>query len=49
MGMSRADIVDATNMLNRGDLNKYMTTQRNHKVWMDVYHAKTGGSAIYSR
>ncbi|KAB2936312.1 MAG: type II toxin-antitoxin system MqsR family toxin, partial [Rhodocyclaceae bacterium] len=26
---------------------KSMTTERNHKVWQDVYHAERGGVVVY--
>ena len=47
MGMSRADIVNVIKKLNRRDFYKSMTTHHDHKVWMDVYHARTGGYEIY--
>lgn len=47
MGMTRADIVSVIKGLRRIDFYKSMTTHHNHKVWMDVYHARSGGFEIY--
>ncbi|NBO20752.1 MAG: type II toxin-antitoxin system MqsR family toxin [Rhodobacteraceae bacterium] len=47
MGMTRADIISVIQALTRADFYKSMTTHHNHKIWMDVYHARSDGYDIY--
>ena len=47
MGMSRDDVVRVILGLNGGDFYKSMTTFGNHRIWMDVYHARSDGYEIY--
>lgn len=47
MGLSEADGLSIVLGLQRGMLFKSMTTNRDHRVWQDVYHAPypNGGTA----
>lgn len=45
--MTREDIVRVIKGLRRVDFYKSMTTHHDHKVWMDVYHARSDGYVIY--
>lgn len=47
MGMTRVDMIGVIKGLNRRDFYKSMTTYRNHRVWMDVYHGRADGYEIY--
>ncbi len=47
MGMTRADIINVICSLSRKDFQKSMTTNYDHRIWMDVYHAQTEGYVIY--
>lgn len=47
MGMTRTDLIDVIKSLNRSDFYKSMTTNQNHRVWMDVYHGRADGYEIY--
>lgn len=47
MGMSRPDIINVIQGLKRRDFYKSMTTNYDHKVWMDVYHGRADDYDIY--
>jgi len=41
MGLTTSQMLKVITDLDRGNFYKSMTTQANHKVWQDVYHANT--------
>lgn len=47
LGMLDADIWDVLLGLQPGDFYKSMTTQADHRVWQDVYHARAGELVLY--
>lgn len=47
LGWSLEDALKVVRSLTRKDFFKSMTTERNHKVWQDVYHAERGGVVVY--
>ena len=52
-GADELGIADLTGMcavvmaLTPADFYKSMTTQADHRIWQDVYHAKAGGTDVY--
>jgi motility quorum-sensing regulator/GCU-specific mRNA interferase toxin len=46
-GMKRRDALAAVRGLSRAEFYKSMTTEMNHRVWQDVYHAEWQGKALY--
>ena len=47
LGMGRADIVAAIQGLGKADFRKSMTSYADHRVWQDVYHARTAWGVVY--
>lgn len=47
MGMTRADMVRVIRALTRREFFKSVTSFHDHRVWMDVYHARSDGYDIY--
>lgn len=47
MGMTRSDMVRVIRGLTRQDFFKSVTAFQNHRLWMDVYHARADGYRIY--
>ncbi|MCY4184234.1 MAG: type II toxin-antitoxin system MqsR family toxin [Rhodobacteraceae bacterium] len=47
MGLTRPEMERVIVNFGNGDFHKSMTTHHDHKVWMDVYHGHTDGTAIY--
>ena len=46
-GMVMADALEVVRGLSRADFYKSMTTQRDHRVWQDVYHAEWRSKPLY--
>lgn len=46
-GMTMDDALAVVRGLSRGDFYKSMTTNMNHRVWQDVYHAEWRGRSLY--
>ncbi|MYG10957.1 MAG: type II toxin-antitoxin system MqsR family toxin, partial [Rhodobacteraceae bacterium] len=47
MGMTRSDMENVIENLTNRNFYKSMTTNYNHKIWMDVYHGQTDEFEIY--
>ncbi len=47
MGMVRSDMEVVIKSLTHKDFYKSVTTHADHRIWMDVYHAKTDEYVIY--
>jgi motility quorum-sensing regulator/GCU-specific mRNA interferase toxin len=47
MNMDDAAVVAVIQALTNADFNKSMTSDRNSKVWQDVYKPKTNGTELY--
>ena len=47
LGFSLADILDTAQALERRDFYKSMTSHRDHRIWMDVYHPQTSAGPVY--
>ncbi len=48
LGLKNSDIVAVVMSLTPSCFYKSMTTHADHRVWQDVYHAKTtGGDGVY--
>ncbi|MDP2367503.1 type II toxin-antitoxin system MqsR family toxin [Rhodoferax sp.] len=48
LGLKNSDIVAVVMSLTSGNFYKSMTTHADHRVWQDVYHAKTAsGDGVY--
>ncbi|MBW7921329.1 MAG: type II toxin-antitoxin system MqsR family toxin [Rubellimicrobium sp.] len=47
MGMGRKDMEAVIGGLTHRNFYKSVTTHADHRVWMDVYHARAGGYDIY--
>lgn len=47
MGMTRADMVRVVQALTRQEFFKSVTAFQDHRVWMDVYHARADGYDVY--
>ena len=46
-GMVKAEALEAVRGLSRADFYKSMTTNKDHRVWQDVYHAAWRGKRFY--
>jgi motility quorum-sensing regulator/GCU-specific mRNA interferase toxin len=46
-GMGKADALDVVRGLTRAEFYKSMTTNKDHRVWQDVYHAEWRGKPLY--
>ena len=46
-GMAQADALAVVHCLTAADFYKSMTTNADHRVWQDVYHAEWQGVALY--
>ena len=46
-GMKRRDALAVVRGLTRAEFYKSMTTERNHRVWQDVYHADWQSKSLY--
>jgi len=46
-GMAKADALDVVRGLTRAEFYKSMTTNKDHRVWQDVYHAEWRGKPLY--
>jgi len=46
-GMAMADALEVVRGLSRSDFHKSMTTNKDHRVWQDVYHGKWRGKPLY--
>jgi len=46
-GMSKVDALDVVRGLTRAEFYKSMTTNKDHRVWQDVYHAEWCGKSLY--
>jgi motility quorum-sensing regulator/GCU-specific mRNA interferase toxin len=47
VGMAQADALTVVQSLTAMDFYKSMTTNTDHRVWQDVYHAEWQGVALY--
>ena len=47
VGMAQADALAVVQGLTAVDFYKSMTTNTDHRVWQDVYHAEWQGVALY--
>jgi len=47
MGMAQANALEVVQSLTAVDFYKIMTTNMDHRVWQDVYHAEWQGVALY--
>lgn len=47
LGFSRQDIVDCIHGIEVGHFYKSMTSDRDHRVWQDVYHVPWAGLTLY--
>ena len=47
LGLTRHDIVAVIQALTVKQLYKSMTSERDHKIWQDVYHANYQGLSLY--
>ena len=46
-GMVIAEALEVVRGLSRADFHKSMTTQKDHRVWQDVYHAEWRSKMLY--
>lgn len=46
-GMVNTEALEVVRGLSRADLYKSMTTNKDHRVWQDVYHAEWCGKLLY--
>ncbi len=46
-GMVKAEALEVVRGLSRTDLYKSMTTDKDHRIWQDVYHAEWRGKQLY--
>lgn len=46
-GMVKAEALEVVRGLSRTDLYKSMTTDKDHRIWQDVYHAEWRGKPLY--
>ena len=46
-GMVKAEALEVVRGLSRADLYKSMTTNKDHRIWQDVYHAEWRGKTLY--
>lgn len=49
MGLTVAQAMDAIQALTARDFHKSMTTHADHRVWQDVYRAKTPNGTAYAK
>lgn len=47
LGLTRHDIVSVIQGLTTKEFYKSMTSERDHRIWQDVYHANFRGFAMY--
>lgn len=47
MGLTSGEMLAALALLKRNNLHKSMTTEQDHRVWQDVYHAATSMGPAY--
>lgn len=47
MGLTSGEMLAAIALLKRGNLHKSMTTEHDHRLWQDVYHADTPMGPAY--
>lgn len=46
-GMGKVDALEVVRGLTRAEFYKSMTTNKDHRVWQDVYHAEWRGKLLY--
>ncbi|MFA7268728.1 MAG: type II toxin-antitoxin system MqsR family toxin [Sterolibacterium sp.] len=46
-GMVMAEALEVVRGLSRSDFYKSMTTNKDHRVWQDVYHGEWRGKLLY--
>ncbi len=46
-GMGKVDALEVVRGLTRVEFYKSMTTNKDHRVWQDVYHAEWRGKPLY--
>lgn len=46
-GMVKAEALEVVRCLTRAEFYKSMTTQKDHRVWQDVYHGEWRGKSLY--
>ena len=46
-GMVKAEALEVVRGLSRSDFYKSMTTNKDHRVWQDVYHGEWRGKPLY--
>lgn len=46
-GMVKTEALEVVRGLSRTDLYKSMTTNKDHRIWQDVYHAEWRGKPLY--
>ncbi|MDD5177373.1 MAG: type II toxin-antitoxin system MqsR family toxin [Sterolibacterium sp.] len=46
-GMGMAEALEVVRRLSRSDFYKSMTTNKDHRVWQDVYHGEWRGKPLY--
>ena len=47
VGMGKAEALEVVRGLTRAEFYKSMTTNKDHRVWQDVYHAEWRGKPLY--
>lgn len=47
LGLDFADMLNVVQALTPADFYKSMTTHADHRVWQDVYHARTDQGEVY--
>jgi len=47
LGMGRREIAAVIANLEQADFYKSMTSHHDHRIWQDVYHARTPEGVIY--
>ena len=47
MGLSREEMIDVVRNLTMADFLKSMTSDRDHRLWQDVYRPMTKGGRAY--
>ena len=46
-GMAMEDALEVVRCLSRADFYKSMTTNKDHRIWQDVYHGEWRGKPLY--
>lgn len=46
-GMVKVEALEVVRGLSRSNFHKSMTTNKDHRVWQDVYHAEWRGKGLY--